>query len=152
MLFLFFTEVSLVCTIVFVSLRFNKYTLGMEQMYNDNDGLWLYYIPKYIPDIIYKEEVIMGIKIGTIAVCGLFVLPLLLLIMVQVKNFCSAQTTNERFSRRKPKVEQENNRNSSSSSGSLNGRLLENDDEESNNKIKELPPPKRGCLGNCWDM
>ena len=117
----------------------------MQQMYDNNDQLWLYYIPKFIPEFFYDKNIIMGIKIGTISLCGLFVLPLFFLIIVQVKNFCSAQTTNERFSRRKPKSKQEQARNSSSSAESLNGKLLNEDDEESNIKnTKTTTPPRRG--------
>jgi palmitoyltransferase ZDHHC13/17 len=85
MFFLFFTEVSLICTIVLIAMKFNVYNLNMQEMY-DKDNLWLYYIPRLIPEYFYWKEVIMGIKIGIVAWCGIFVLPLLLLILVQLKN------------------------------------------------------------------
>jgi len=78
----------------------------------------------------------MGIRIGTMAICGLFVLPLLLLILVQVKNFCAAKTTNERFSKKKIKPQKEARRSSSTSSDSINGKLLADEDEEMNKPSK----------------
>lgn len=99
----------------------------MQHMYEDT-GAWLYFVPRYFPDFFFWKEVIMGIRIATLALCGLFVLPLILLILVQVKNFCHAKTTNERFSRKKV-PEQNPSRQSSSSEDSLSGKLLEGEDD-----------------------
>ena len=70
MLFLFFTEASLVCLIVLIAMKFDIYKLEIKELYKDpkNELNWLYYIPTKLPDFFYKKEVIMGIKIGTIAI------------------------------------------------------------------------------------
>lgn len=128
MFFLFITELSLALVIAFIGVKFTSYNLDMRGQY-EQSNLWLYYIPSRLPEFFYYKEVIMGIKIGTIAVCGFFILPLLLLILVQVKNFCSAKTTNERFSRRKPAGEVA--RGSESSSDSLSGKLINEESEDS---------------------
>jgi hypothetical protein len=153
MLFLFFTEVVLTLIIIYTALKFDRYNLDMEQMYIDNDNIWLYWIPKNLPDWLYERYVIMGIKIGVLVVCGIFVLPLLLLILVQLKNFYSAKTTNERFSRRKTKVPNENSRGDSSSSDSMNGKLLnDDDDQEAKNRKNPKKELKSNCFSNCWEM
>lgn len=150
MLFLFFTETALILVIIFISIKFNTYKLDMNELFVSNGNLWLYFIPKHLPLFFYYQNVIMGIRIGTIAACGFFVLPLMLLILVQVKNFCSAKTTNERFSRKKPVGPAETTRQSSESSDSLNGKLLEEDDHEANKKV--VHTKRGGCLANCWEM
>lgn len=137
MLFLFFTEISLILVIVFIGIKFNTYRLDMATEFVENGNLWLYFIPKQLPLFFYYQNVIMGIRIGTIAACGFFVLPLMLLIVVQIKNFCSAKTTNERFSRKKPAGVTDATRHSSGSSDSLNGKLIEEDDHEIAKKTRE---------------
>lgn len=73
----------------------------------------------------------------------------MLLLLVQIKNFCSAQTTNERFSRIK-KPNNEPSRGSESSTESYNG----NADPE----IQELTGKhaqnahKKACCSNCWEF
>lgn len=109
----------------------------MATEFVENGNLWLYFIPKQLPLFFYYQNVIMGIRIGTIAACGFFVLPLMLLIVVQIKNFCSAKTTNERFSRKKPAGVADATRHSSGSSDSLNGKLIEEDDHEIAKKTRE---------------
>lgn len=152
MFFLLITELSLILVVVFTWMKFTTYELSMSQMYTDSGDFWLYYIPSKIPADLYQKNIIMGIKIGTIALASFFIFPLLLLITVQMKNFCSAQTTNERFSRRKQKQPVENIRNSDSSTDSLGGKLINEDDEETNQKIPEEIHTKRWCIVNCWDM
>lgn len=137
MFFLLFTELSLILIVVFTSIKFTTYELSMSQMYKDSGNFWLYYIPSKIPTDLYQKNIIMAVKIGTIALASFFMFPLLLLIAVQMKNFCSAQTTNERFSRRKQKQPVDNIRNSDSSTDSLGGRLINEDDEETNQKVPE---------------
>jgi len=73
---------------------------------------------------------------------------------VQVRNFCAAKTTNERYSRRKPVTEKANNMVDSTSSDSLNGNLLNADDDNEAQK----PQPQYyhesngNCITNCWTM
>jgi len=95
----------------------------------------------------------MGIKIAVLAVCGIFVFPLMLLVLVQAKNFCSAKTTNERFSKKKPVGEHTHNIGDSASSDSMNGNLL-NSEEDPEAPMKHIVPgePKRNGIVNCWVM
>ena len=152
MFFLLFTELSLILIAIFTSIRFTDYNLSMSQMYTDSDNFWLYYIPSKIPSELYTKEIIMAIKIGTIAGVSLFMFPLLLLIVVQMKNFWSAQTTNERFSRRKTKKPADDIRNSDSSTDSLNGKLINEDEEENHHNIVPVAERKKWWIINCWDM
>ena len=109
----------------------------------------LRYIPSKLPTYFYTKEVILSVKIATITIAGIFMLSLLALIYVQLRNFCSAQTTSERYSRRKNPVQNKNLRSSDSSTDSLNRELLNKDEEEPD---KYIPKKKRGWWGNCWDM
>ena len=123
----------------------------MKESYDSNNINWIYYIPKQIPSELYEKEVIMGIKIFTISVCGLFVFPLMLLLLVQIKNFCSAQTTNERFSRTKRPNANDMSRTSDSSTDSINGK---NDPEsqELNKKLHHESYTKSSCCINCFEF
>ena len=148
--FLLFTEITLVLIIVLVVLKFNDYQLAMSDLYSQTTNGWIYYIPSKIPTFIYQKEIIIGVKIATISIAGLFALPLLLLILIQFKNFWSAQTTSERFSRHKNPVQPQNLRSSDSSTDSINSKLLNKEDEEAN--ILYALETKRGWWGNWWDM
>ena len=150
MLFLFFTETALIGTIVYIALKFDNYFLEMEDLYSESDTNWLYYLPKMIPDELYLQEVIMGIKIGIISICGFFVLPLMLLLFVQLRNFCSAQTTNERFSKAKRPNHNEADKGSDSSNDSYNGNI----DPENQNIAHKSHHTKtsKSCCGNCFEF
>ena len=62
--------------------------------------------PKILPDECFSRHVQLIVKIVVLVVCTLFFLPLLLLTYVQLSNFSSNQTTNERFSRRPNEAQQ----------------------------------------------
>lgn len=151
MLFLFFSEMSLIILIALVSVKFEVYNLDMNLLYTDSNKGWLFLIPKQIPDYFYKREVVMGVKIATLTACAFFAMPLLLLILVQLKNFCSAQTTNERFSRKKPVVIKDDIRGSDSSADSMSGNLINDDNNDARaNKADDFR--KKNCVSNCWEM
>ena len=114
----------------------------MQQEYEDSNNLWLFYLPKLMPTYFFDRRVIMGVKIGVIALSGLFVFPLLLLVLVQMRNFCHAKTTNERFSRRKP-APQSATFTESNSSDSMSGNLLGAEEDPESLKVqREVEEPK----------
>ena len=125
----------------------------MKVNYKESGNFWLFYIPKLIPVYLYQKNVIMGVKIGILAISGIFVLPLLLLVLVQARNFCAAKTTNERYSKRKPAGENRNTIVESTSSDSMSGNLLNGeDDPEAPKKQLVLNEPKQNFVVNCWEM
>lgn len=152
MLFLFFTELALILLITYIAFKFHIDNLDMVANY-EATGYWIYYIPSLMPPSMFDWRVILGIKIGVLAVCALFVLPLLLLLFVQVRNFCAAKTTNERFSRRKPATDSGATMADSNSSDSMKGNLLDGDeDPESHRHKKQYSDSQGNCFSNCYEM
>mmetsp|Transcript_2728 Transcript_2728/g.3188 ORF Transcript_2728/g.3188 Transcript_2728/m.3188 type:complete len:151 (+) Transcript_2728:882-1334(+) len=150
MLFLFFTELSLILVIVYVGFKFNTYNLEMQELYDEN-SLWLFYLPKRMPDYFFERRIIMGIKIAVIAISGIFVFPLMLLVLVQIRNFCAAKTTNERFSKRKPGSKGANIADSTSSD-SMSGNLLNPEDDQESKILHIQYEKNKNCVSNCFDM
>lgn len=141
--FLMFTEAALVLIIILLAIKVKSY-MDVNQAHH-----WIYFIAQHMPASIYEEKVLMGVKIGMIAVCALFALPLLVLLLVQMKNLCLAQTTNERFgavSKRSQFVKKK--------SGTLSS------DDSFQSEENEAPRRRqssdighvRGTLDNCWEM
>ena len=56
--------------------------------------------PRLLPDDCYTRHAQLIVKTVLLVLCAVLLLPLMLLIYVQLTNFSSNQTTNERFSKR----------------------------------------------------
>jgi len=92
LLFLLFTEISLVLVISMLALYINAY---YEVPVSDR---WIYFLAQQMPSFIYHHKILIGIKIFLISISSFFAFPLLLLVLVQLRNFCFAKTTYERYS------------------------------------------------------
>jgi len=64
MLFLFFTEISLALIIVYTAFKFNTYNLDMKANYDESDGLWLFFVPRYFPESMFSRTAVKWVKIG----------------------------------------------------------------------------------------
>lgn len=68
---------------------------------------------KIFPDEWYTRDMFVVATIINLFFAALFVLPVLLLTLIQLRNFCLNSTTNERFAKRTPTVVSSDSRTSS---------------------------------------
>ena len=87
--FLFSIVALLLTVIVTIAIHVNSYDSSLG-------GNFL----TILPDSLYIKVVFVLAVIVNMGTACLFVLPVLLLALIQMKNFCTNKTTNERFARR----------------------------------------------------
>ena len=81
--FLLFTAITVLLTIILCSVYLNT-GLNME-----NSTHWTYWFPQHLPATFYSDKVLFILKVVCISISGIFLLPLILLTFVQLRNFCS---------------------------------------------------------------
>lgn len=96
---------------------------------------WIYFLAQQMPSFIYHHKILIGVKIFLIAISSFFALPLLLLVLVQMRNFCFAKTTYERYSRRKHR--------GSNSSDEVN---------DNEHQLLQKKAKRQNTAVNCWEM
>ena len=142
MFFLLFTEITLILVLSLCAWRINTYTLDQENHH------WIYFVHGKLPAAMFSSKAVLGIKIGLMAMCAFFILPLGLLTMVQLKNFCAGKTTNERFSTASKPRER-------AASGSSSESFLSDDDSTGHRKSSNSSNQTEAFQSratNCWSM
>ena len=94
LMFLMTTWSSLILGIILCALKMTSFELPSER------EVWIAYVPHFLPDEAYNIIALYVIKGLVIGLGFLFLCPLSLLCLVQLRNFCLAKTTSERYSRR----------------------------------------------------
>ena len=100
-------------------------------------------IPALFPVSFYRIEVFISVGSLICLACLFFFIPLQLLVFVQIKNFTSGKTTNERFARRSVVDESELDMSES---------MLSMRPPKGSMIVSNPPCGDCACGNNCWKM
>lgn len=114
------------------------------------------------PYVFYQKGILISLSLVVLITSVFFILPVLLLGFIQLRNFCANKTTNERFARRANSTASERSNSdrtssyqssrSSSVASSLSGVSGHRQSVTSVQEILDSQNRTCGCMFNCYQM